>query len=71
MMITIVAEVAAVALSEVTPDGQGARLESWGAAWETSAVYMYQCCTNGPVPHIATVVPITSSLLPGKPMLYN
>ena len=46
MMITSVAEVAAVALSEVTPDGQGARLESWGTAWETNAVSCTTRCNH-------------------------
>ena len=40
MMITIVAEVAAVALNEATPDGQGARLDLGRCLGN-------QCCTTG------------------------
>ena len=68
MVITIVAEVAAVALSEVTPDGQGARLDLGRCLGN-------HCCTSRllvlyhillqfyhnvfpvSVPHIVTVIP--------------
>ena len=80
MRITVVAEVAAVALNEVTPDGQGARLDlgrclgnqllvlyhnNFFNVWLPGKPMLYHS-NFGPVPHIVTEY---TTMYIGKPIL--